>query len=111
VRVVTEGFGRAVGSVFTNSSGRKIICRFNFEMEVDLEGAEGEGAVGVEGAGGPHVVVDPEEHQDYVWATEEEVRRGNVGGKKITITNRQMQALIFEGFRLRREEVGARGFV
>ena len=90
-RSVTEGEGRAPGSLFTNRYGTRFYCRFSFE--VDVEGWE-------------EVRVDPEEHQDYLWVTEEEVRAGKVGERSFTITNRQMQALILEGFRLRRVEGG-----
>lgn len=88
VGVVTEGEGRGAGSVFTNRTGRRIFCRFAFEVEVE---GEGDG-----------VSVDPGEHQDWVWATEGEVREGRVGGREIVVTNGQMMRLILEGFRLRR---------
>ncbi|KAJ0147322.1 hypothetical protein CTA2_815 [Colletotrichum tanaceti] len=50
------------------------------------------------------VRIDPDEHADYVWASEEEVRRERVGDKEIPITNGQMARLILDGFRRRREE-------
>ncbi|SPO03080.1 uncharacterized protein DNG_05761 [Cephalotrichum gorgonifer] len=92
-RVVSEGEGRAPGQVFTNRTGSKILCRFSFEVEV--EGWEG-------------VSLDPAEHQDYVWATEEEVRAGRAEGREIVFTNRGMMALVLEGFRLRKEENGGK---
>ncbi|CAI4219020.1 unnamed protein product [Parascedosporium putredinis] len=63
-RVITEGRDRAPGSVFTNSRGTKILCKFSFEIEV--ESCE-------------EVQIDPNEHQAYVWASEEEVRAGRRG--------------------------------
>ncbi|KAJ0302926.1 hypothetical protein COL516b_006973 [Colletotrichum fioriniae] len=50
------------------------------------------------------VRIDPEEHCDFVWASEEEVRRERVGEREIPITNGQMARLILDGFRRRREE-------
>lgn len=90
VQLVTEGEGRPEWSVFTNRTGAKILAKFCFEVGV----GEGE------------VRVDPAEHQDFVWATEEEVRGGRVGEREITITARSMRAIILEGFRLRRERAG-----
>lgn len=89
VGVVTEGEGRGPGSMFTNRTGRRIFCRFAFEVEVEEVG--------------DGVRLDPGEHQDWVWATEGEVREGRVGGREIVVTNGQMMRLILEGFRLRRE--------
>ncbi|KAF6831085.1 nudix domain protein [Colletotrichum musicola] len=97
VRVVSEGEGKEPGSVFTNRTGTVVFCRFAFEVRV----RPGE------------VKIDPEEHQDFVWATEEEVKAGRVGGKEIPVTNGQMLRLILDGFRRRAEEdvEGGRGAV
>ncbi|PKS13335.1 hypothetical protein jhhlp_000106 [Lomentospora prolificans] len=86
-RIIPEAEGRAPGSVFTNRTGRKILCRFSFEVEV--QSCEG-------------VRIDPEEHQDYLWVTEEEARAEKVGEREIPITNQIMRSVILEGFRLRR---------
>ncbi|KAF9877981.1 hypothetical protein CkaCkLH20_04557 [Colletotrichum karsti] len=82
VRVVSEGEGREPGSVFTNRTGTVVFCRFAFEVRV--RGAEEK--TGEEMG----VRIDPEEHQDYVWASEEEVRAQRVGGKETPVTNGQM---------------------
>ncbi|KAL0931416.1 nudix domain protein [Colletotrichum truncatum] len=89
VRAVTEGPDRPAGSVFTNRNGTRIYSRFSFEVKVKNEN---------------EVRIDPAEHQDYVWATEEEVKAQRVGDKPIPITIGQMTRIILEGFRLRREE-------
>jgi 8-oxo-dGTP pyrophosphatase MutT (NUDIX family) len=84
---VTTGPGQPVEEcVFTNSKGTRVFCRFSFEVEVET----------IE-----DVVLDPNEHQDFVWATEEEVRTERIGDRSIPITNHQMQALVLEAFRLR----------
>lgn len=92
-RVITEGRDRAPGSVFTNSRGTKILCKFSFEIEV--ESCE-------------EVQIDPNEHQAYVWASEEEVRAGETGEeRKIPLTHMQTRSLILEGFRLRKGVEGS----
>ncbi|KAL7789163.1 NUDIX domain-containing protein [Trichoderma ceciliae] len=93
-RLVTEGVGqgREGWSVFTNSTGTLAICAFGFEVEVE-EGGE--------------VVLDPNEHQDWVWAGEEEIGRGVTdGGKKIPLSGVRMRNKLTEAFRLRREDGG-----
>ncbi|KAK6207729.1 NUDIX domain-containing protein [Colletotrichum tabaci] len=94
VRVVSEGAAREPGSVFTNRTGTAVYCRFAFEVRVRETGDGDE----------MEVRIDPDEHADYVWASEEEVRRERVGDKEIPITNGQMARLILDGFRRRREE-------
>lgn len=84
--IVTEGEGIPAGSVFTNRTGRRIFCKFSFEVEVE----EGE------------VRLDPQEHQDYVWVTEEEARSQRVGEREILLTGQQMMRLVMEAFRLRK---------
>lgn len=89
--VVAEGEatpGRPLWSPFTNRDGSKLLARVAFEM-------------GVEGLG--PVVLDPEEHSDYVWASEEEVRMGLSGGKAMPMATWQTRGLVLDGFRLRRE--------
>ncbi|TEA19979.1 hypothetical protein C8034_v004264 [Colletotrichum sidae] len=89
VRIVTEGRDMEPGSVFPNRNGTRLYCRFGFEVRVKEGG----------------VKIDPEEHQDFLWATEEEVNEEKVGEREIPITNGQMKRLILDGFRRRREEV------
>ncbi|KAK1467378.1 NUDIX domain-containing protein [Colletotrichum melonis] len=98
VRIVSEGEGKDPGSVFTNRTGTRVFCRFAFEITVR---DDDDGGRGVE----EMVRIDPEEHCDFVWASEEEVRRERVGEREIPITNGQMARLILDGFRRRREEV------
>ncbi|KAK1241868.1 hypothetical protein MKX07_007691 [Trichoderma sp. CBMAI-0711] len=88
VRLVTEG-GREKWSVFMNRDGTKVFCGLGFEVEVE---------------GGKEVVLDEREHQDFVWAGEGDVRRGEVGGRRIPLTAVAMRNKLLEAFRLRREE-------
>ena len=75
------------GFVFSNRSGSKTMVRFAFQAEVESCAA---------------VVLDPEEHQDYVWATEAEVRAGVMAdGRLIPATVPATRVFILEAFRLR----------
>jgi len=73
-------------------------------FEVEVEGSEGEGV--------PEVVLDPNEHVRFLWATEEECEVGKVavrgdGGEdevvEVKFTTKDQRALILLGFKLRRE--------
>lgn len=93
VRNVSQGEGGPEFYVFTNSKGNRLYVQFAFQVEVD----------DVE-----EVKLDPVEHQAYVWATEEQIRKGRVemeGGHTvfIPITTDSVRRLIYEGFRLRTE--------
>lgn len=88
--VVAEGEerpGRPQWWPFTNRDGSKLLARVAFEMGVEEFGP---------------VVLDPEEHTDHVWASEEEVRMGLSGGKAIPMATWQTRGVVLDGFRLRR---------
>lgn len=89
IRRVTEGEGGEDVTVFTNSRGTKIFCKFAFEVEVD-EGEE--------------VTLDEVEHQAWVWAAEEEVVKGMVGELRIPLTAAHVRRIIMEAFRLKKED-------
>ena len=63
--------------------------------------------VEVEGEGMSEVRLDPNEHQMFVWASEEECRCRKVGKGEglveIQFTSLEQEKAIFEGFRLRKE--------
>lgn len=60
--------------------------------------------VEVEGEGRPVVRLDPEEHQDYLWVSEEEVRSGRVGGREIVLTaGGKTERMVLEAMRVRME--------
>lgn len=85
--IVTEGPDREPGQVYTNRTGQRTYCRFSFNVEVqscDL------------------VRLDPMEHQDYVWATEAEVRAQKIGNCEVPVTKTEMLSLVLEAFRLRK---------
>lgn len=89
-RLVTEGPGKEQFQTFRNSTQTKLIGRFVFEVEI-AEGNE------------EKVVLDPKEHQAFVWATEEEVRAEKVGELALPFTKKPAKDAILEGFRLGRE--------
>ncbi|TQV91957.1 NUDIX hydrolase domain-like protein [Cordyceps javanica] len=95
VRRVTEGPAGEPLTVFTNSRGTKIFCKFAFEVEVQqLE----------------TIVLDPEEHQAWTWASEAEIVRGEIAGTNggeglaIPLTALHVRRIIMEAFRLRKED-------
>lgn len=83
--IVAEGPGREPEQVFQNSTATRTWCRFAFVVEV--EDSE-------------HVKIDPAEHQDYVWATIDEVRSQRIGERELPITTEGMSNLVLEAFRL-----------
>lgn len=71
---------------FTTSDGKKV-CQFNFRVQVRI------------GGGFPAVRLNPEEHQRFVWATEEEVRARNADDVILDFTTDEVERtvlLIFE---------------
>lgn len=84
--LVPGGPNGEAGAVFTNRTGLIFFCRFGFNVEVES----------VE-----HVRLDPNEHQDYLWATEDEVEQEKVGARDIPMTHPLAKKLLLEGFRLR----------
>ena len=78
------------------------------ECRGEVEDGEGEG----EGMG-VGVVVDPVEHADYAWVTEEEVMRGVMkerdgdGERGLAFTFEEQKEFILRAFELRRGGEGA----
>ncbi|KAL7953531.1 NUDIX hydrolase domain-like protein [Trichoderma compactum] len=86
VRPVTEGPGGRDLQVFPNSTKTLWLCRFSFEVEVESA---------------RQVTLDAAEHQDFVWASEDEVRAQKIGDRDIPTTHDSMKSVILESFRLR----------
>ncbi|KAF2452749.1 NUDIX hydrolase domain-like protein [Lineolata rhizophorae] len=76
------------------------------ELRLETEGQSSrlgsEGEVAPPAGVFPAVRLDPKEHQDYVWAREEDVRRGATDGFALPFVSKAMQDTILEGFRLRK---------
>ncbi|KAH8178800.1 NUDIX domain-containing protein [Sarocladium implicatum] len=64
-------------------------CGWAFEVDVSLEDMEG------------GVKLHPDEHEDYVWASEKDVKAGAVGEKKIPLVSERVKMLILDAFKQR----------
>lgn len=84
------------GFVFSNSTKTKVFCRYVFEVDVEE---------GLEEGSELHVKLNPWEHHNFVWATEQEVRDCIFNDNKLEIdfTSDHLRRLILEGFRLKME--------
>src|SRR6266542_3792289 len=83
--------GPLVGSPhFFESRSGKQVCKFNFLVETKSE----EGTMDVK--------LNPEEHQRFVWASEEEARSRKVGDLEIEFTTTDLEATVLEAFWIRR---------
>lgn len=97
VACVGDGDGLNAGAVFTTTRGR-FVFKLTFVVEVKDSSA---------------VKLDPEEHQDYVWATEEECRAKLVersaerkGSTELVFTTPAQKAAIMRAFEIRRNGRG-----
>lgn len=86
--LIAASVGPRVGDdhLFQTRSG-KAVCKFNFQVKTkkDEEGMD-------------KVKLEPEEHQNYVWATEEEVKAHKSGDIELRITTKEQEAVILEAF-------------
>jgi len=74
---------------FRSRSG-KDICKLYFLVEV--ESADGDRT---------DVKLDPNEHQNFVWATEDDVKAKKVGDLELTFTTEAQEKIITESFQVR----------
>jgi 8-oxo-dGTP pyrophosphatase MutT (NUDIX family) len=90
--LIATNIARQVKESYEWVEGERVWCKFSFDVEVERM----------------DVVLDEEEHQAFLWVTEEECRRGEVirDGKRTELewANESQVAIILEGFRLRREQ-------
>ncbi|PHH77456.1 hypothetical protein CDD80_575 [Ophiocordyceps camponoti-rufipedis] len=86
-RTRVSGLGRE-GDFFWNQNRSRCFCRAVFVVEV---------------VDSTHVRLDPNEHQAFAWATEEDIRSQTLDGRPLPITNDAMKTILLESFRLRRE--------
>ncbi|WPB06758.1 uncharacterized protein RHO25_011418 [Cercospora beticola] len=76
------------GEFFTSRSGKNI-CKFMFFVEVELDDDEGHL---------PAVKLDPKEHQQYVWATRQEVEASCSGSTLLQFTTSDLEKAVLESF-------------
>ena len=95
---VEEGDGK--GNV--TREGEDVDGEVDGMKDEDCEKKEGDRVV----RGGPRVKLNPEEHVDYVWAGEEEVRAGGVcDGREVVFAYDGAREVILEGLRMASEGV------
>ncbi|KIW18165.1 hypothetical protein PV08_02453 [Exophiala spinifera] len=82
--------------VFLTRSG-KMVCKFHFLVEAKRNST-----------GALNVMLDPKEHQNYLWVTEEQVRARRVDDRDLKFTSKDQEAAIIEGFEVRRRLKGER---
>ena len=103
-----RGVGRGVEFV-TGREGERRWVKLSFEVEVlEMGGGGGGGGGGAEYVHGAEygdkdgevdveITLDPDEHSEYVWATEEDIR-----GNRYPIVTPEQKEVMLEGFKLRR---------
>ncbi|OSS52832.1 hypothetical protein B5807_02509 [Epicoccum nigrum] len=80
--------GPVGGSQLFKRSNGDTVCRFSFSVHVDA-GKEG----------GLVVQLDPNEHQRFVWATEDEVRAGEAGNVELNFVPGEVKQTVLLAFK------------
>ena len=86
------------GHRFLSSKGLKIL---KLTFEVDLDRTETDD---INESAAIIVRLDTKEHQNHVWASEEEVARGKAGDTTLEFTKKEQKAVILEAFASRKAE-------
>lgn len=93
--LVARSVGPMVGDGYTfKTRSRKMVRKLNFIVEVERRDGEGE----FDGGSNFEVRLRPEEHQSFVWATDEEVRARKVGDVEIRFTTPEQEAVVLDAF-------------
>ena len=91
--LVARSVGPMVGEGYTfKTRSGKMVRKLNFIVEVERRDGGGDGGSNFE------VRLRPEEHQSFVWATEEEVRACKVGDVEIGFTTPEQEAVVLDAF-------------
>jgi 8-oxo-dGTP pyrophosphatase MutT (NUDIX family) len=91
--LVARSVGPMVGEGYTfKTRSGKMVRKLNFIVEVERRDGDGDGGSNFE------VRLRPEEHQGFVWATEEEVRACKVGDVEIGFTKPEQEAVVLDAF-------------
>jgi len=80
--------GPLVGKPIFFGNSKEQVCKFNFLVETK---------------GTMDVKLDPEEHQRFVWASEGEARAKKIGDLELEFTSADLEVIVLEAFRTRRE--------
>ncbi|ROT38182.1 hypothetical protein SODALDRAFT_333951 [Sodiomyces alkalinus F11] len=98
VRVMSIARDVPPGTVFWNRTRERCYVRVVLELEVEEVGRQQDGEVPVK--------MDADEHDAFVWASEDEVRSGHVPGVQgpFELTFGGTREALLEAFRMRRDE-------
>jgi len=89
--LIASKIGPPIGDgYFFFTRSQRLVCKFNFLVEAQRSED-----------GSLNVKLDPEEHQNYVWATEEEVKAKKVGDIELRFTVEDQEKIILEAFKVR----------
>lgn len=75
---------------FESRSGKRV-ARYSFMVEMKS------------GQTAKDVKLDPKEHQNFVWATQEQVKARKIGDLILELTSNEAEATILEAFKIRRQ--------
>lgn len=91
--LIATSIGPPVGDgyLFTTKTGKQI-CKFSFVVDVE-KGPDGK----------KNVKLNAREHQNYGWASEEEIKARKVGGSELRFTRNEQEVVVLEAFKARRE--------
>lgn len=98
-KLVATSIGPMVGQYTFNTRSGKSVQKLSFVVQVDRHDDHGDSGV--------EVRLQPDEHQDFLWATEEEVRACKVGAMDIPFTKPEQQAVVLDAFAVLKAEDGA----
>ncbi|KAK4936323.1 hypothetical protein LTR10_022751 [Elasticomyces elasticus] len=88
----TVGPQIAERQIFSTRTG-KTVCKFEFLVEAEKTQN-----------GTLNVKLDPREHQNYVWATEDQVKAGEVDDVRLRFTHSKQEASVLEAFQARQAQ-------
>jgi 8-oxo-dGTP pyrophosphatase MutT (NUDIX family) len=106
VRELWEESGLVAEAVVARAGGEHVfftrrgqrVSKFNFVVRVKEAGEQQPGLP-------PAVTLDPNEHQAYLWATEEECRAGRKGDVEVKFTTKGQEDAIWAGFAYQKASV------
>lgn len=109
--LVATSIGPRVGGdqVFLSGSGKRV---GKFSFLVDVQGNVDRKMADAEGEDGDmQVKLDPNEHQRYLWVTEDEAREGHTHDEQrnvieLAFTTKEQRDVVLEGFKVWRELYG-----
>lgn len=89
-KLVATSVGPMIGQYTFKTGSGKSVRKLNFVVQVERQNDHGDSDF--------EVRLRLDEHQDFLWATEEEVRLSKVGNVEIQFTKPQQQAVVLDAF-------------